>query len=95
MYDTAHEPPARVQRLALKLPGPELAKLNVPVGVVPPVDVSVTVAVHVVDVGTITEPGLHVTLVDTGSTIVSVVRVVALAPLKNAMSSCGLVPLPG
>ena len=94
MYDTAHEPPARVQRLALKLPGPELAKLNVPVGVVPPV-ASVTVAVHVADVGTITEPGLHVTLVDTGSTIVSVVRVVALTPLKNAVSSCGLVPLPG
>ena len=68
MYDTAHEPPARVQRLALKLPGPELAKLNVPVGVVPPVDVSVTVAVHVVDASTQHRAGGAAELVDTGRT---------------------------
>jgi hypothetical protein len=70
VYDTVHEPAARAQRLALKLPCPELEKLDVPVGVMPPVDVSVTVAVHVVDASTSTEPGVQVTVVLTGRTTV-------------------------
>ncbi len=60
-------PANRVQLPALlKVPVLSLVKLTVPVGGVGVVDVSVTVAVHVVGLFTWTEPGEQETEVDVG-----------------------------
>jgi hypothetical protein len=52
-----------VQGLPLKVPGPELLKLTVPVGVVGETDVSLTVAVQVVELFTGMLGGEQMTLV--------------------------------
>ena len=61
-------PAARVQLVdGVNVPEPSVVKLTLPVGVAAPVeDVSVTVAVQVVEVLTVTAAGAHVTLVEVG-----------------------------
>ncbi len=64
-------PVARVQVAdGLKLPVLFDVKLTVPVGVVGVVDMSITRAVQVVLVPTMTEPGMHVMLVCVGWAVV-------------------------
>ena len=81
--------PARLQRELLKLPCPELAKLNVPLGNAPPGDVSETVAVQVVGARASTAPGAQLTFVATGRTTLRVVHVWP-AVAKPALISCVL-----
>lgn len=71
MYDTEHDavpvvvPAARVQPavVGLKVPVLLVVKLTLPVGVVGADDVSVTVAVQLLAILTVTVPGEHATLV--------------------------------
>jgi len=66
------------------------AKLAVPVGVLAPVAaVSVTVAVHVVPVPTVSADGEQPTLVDVGSTVAAVAPYVYAFPLKSTATQNG------
>jgi hypothetical protein len=56
----------------VKPPGPLVAKVTVPVGVVVSVPLSATVAVQDVPLLTITEEGLQLTVVDVGGSGVTV-----------------------
>jgi hypothetical protein len=82
---TPVEPATRLQAVDVKVPVELVVKLTVPVGLVGLLEVSVTVAVHVLGVLTVTEPGeqLTVMLVDatTGAVIVTLTLVaVVVAP---------------
>lgn len=71
VYDAWHEEeapdPDRVQGEPVKLPAPSVVKVTVPPGVNGVAEVSVTVAVHVLEEPTATEAGRQLTEVDVGS----------------------------
>jgi len=91
VYETVQVPvdpdAARLHRGLLNVPCCALAKLTVPVGA-GPLEVSLTVAVHVVDWVAVMDAGAHVVLTAMGRTTVRNVGTVVSSLRKFASSSC-------